>query len=54
MTQLHKISHITVSVGDDCPGPFHLEIDYIALMYDESHKEDFAYEMYQVSPTVHD
>jgi NADH dehydrogenase [ubiquinone] 1 alpha subcomplex assembly factor 1 len=37
-----------ISAGDKINGPFHLEIDYIGLEFDPSHKESFAYEMYRM------
>ena len=54
MNQLHKISYFGVTLGDAAAGPFQLEIDYIALVYDAAHKEHFAYEMYEsASHIVH-
>ena len=42
-----------ITIADNATGPFQLEIDYIAVMFDENHKEHFAYEMYAVDPSVH-
>jgi hypothetical protein len=40
-------------LADGIEGPFQLEIDYIALVYDENHKEETAYEMYQAPNSAH-
>ncbi|XP_046352211.1 complex I intermediate-associated protein 30, mitochondrial-like [Haliotis rufescens] len=48
--QLTNVSTMGLSIGDGNEGPFSLEIDYIGLMYDENHYEEFAYEMYQANP----
>ncbi|XP_041353254.1 complex I intermediate-associated protein 30, mitochondrial-like [Gigantopelta aegis] len=48
--QLEKVSFFGISLGDGAEGPFCLEIDSIALLYDENHSEEFAYEMYQANP----
>lgn len=33
-------------------GPFSLEIEYIGLENDPYHREDFAYEMYQLDGNI--
>ena len=48
--QLEKVTHLGISVGDGNEGPFCLEIDSIAVMYDENHNEMFAYESYEADP----
>lgn len=53
MTQLNKISFVGITLGDDNPGPFNLEIDYLGVTFDSSHRETFAYELYECSPSVH-
>ncbi|KAK2711108.1 complex I intermediate-associated protein 30, mitochondrial-like isoform X2 [Artemia franciscana] len=45
---LDRISSLAIVCADKVSGPFRLEIDYIALQYDPSHTEKFAYEMYKV------
>jgi len=34
---------------DGASGPFQLELDYIAVVYDSTHTHTFEYEMYPVS-----
>lgn len=48
--QLERITHLSITIGDGNEGPFYLEIDYIACMFDENHKEAFAYESYVTDP----
>ncbi|XP_039490648.1 complex I intermediate-associated protein 30, mitochondrial [Drosophila santomea] len=47
--QLNRVTHFGFSVAakKGMDGPFGLEIDYVGLQYDPSHREEFAYEMYQ-------
>lgn len=45
---LHEVKTFGISLADDVTGHFRLEIDYIGLEYDEFHKEEFAYEMYDL------
>lgn len=40
------VNSIGISVVDQNNGPFQLELDYIGVVYDPSHSEEFAYEMY--------
>lgn len=37
---------------DNVDGPFKLEIDYIALLKDQNHKEEHAYERYSLEDHV--
>ena len=48
--QHHNVSYMGVTAADDKDGEFNLEIDYIALIFDASHREEFAYEQYTVPP----
>jgi len=52
--QLNCVTHVGFSVGakGGCDGPFNLEIDYIGLEYDPSHREEFAYEMYKTQKYI--
>lgn len=45
---LDRITSFGITAGDKINAPFHLEIDYIGLEYDPSHKETSAYEQYRV------
>lgn len=47
---LEKVKHLGITVGDGNEGPFYLEIDSIAVMRDENHQEQFAYESYEANP----
>ena len=49
--QLEKVTHLGITLGDGNEGPFYLEIDSIAVMKDQNHEENFAYEMYEADPT---
>ncbi|KFQ31579.1 hypothetical protein N331_03611, partial [Merops nubicus] len=46
---LDKISTLGFTIGDKVDGPFQLEIDFIGLLNDRAHTEEFAYEMYDKS-----
>lgn len=50
--QLSHIRCLGITLADAVTGPFQLEIDYIAVVYDSAHPHTFEYEMYPVSPTV--
>ena len=41
-----EISYFGIALADGVEGDFNLEIDYIAVLRDESWREEFAYEMY--------
>ncbi|KAG5318966.1 CIA30 protein, partial [Pseudoatta argentina] len=45
---LHEITNFGISLADDISGHFRLEIDYIGVEYDDFHKEESAYETYNV------
>ncbi|XP_074440695.1 complex I intermediate-associated protein 30, mitochondrial isoform X2 [Larus michahellis] len=49
---LDKISTLGFTIGDKVDGPFQLEIDFIGLLNDRAHKEEFAYETYEKNPQV--
>lgn len=44
---LDRVRNFSFTLADEVEGPFKLELDYIALVRDENHKEKYAYEMYQ-------
>lgn len=48
--KLNRVTHFGISVGarGGHDGPFSLEVDYIGLEFDPKHREEFAYEMYQM------
>ncbi|KAM7532889.1 hypothetical protein Aperf_G00000128636 [Anoplocephala perfoliata] len=46
LVPLTRVRMISFTLADRVPGPFALEIDYIALYYDHFHKEKSAYEQY--------
>ncbi|XP_010188133.1 PREDICTED: complex I intermediate-associated protein 30, mitochondrial [Mesitornis unicolor] len=49
---LDKISALGFTIGDKVDGPFQLEIDFIGLLNDRAHTEEFAYEMYDKNTPV--
>jgi len=49
---LTRITQFGISIMDKVSGPYHLEIDYVGLQNDPTHKEEFAYEMYKVPAYV--
>ncbi|NWX81941.1 CIA30 protein, partial [Nothoprocta ornata] len=46
---LDKISTLGFTLGDKVNGPFQLEIDFIGLINDRAHTEEFAYEKYDLN-----
>lgn len=44
---LEEVGAVSFTIGDKINGPFHLEIDYIAVEFDPSHTEESAYEQYR-------
>lgn len=46
---LTSISNLGITLADKKPGPFRLEIDYIAVSYDPYNIESCAYELYDVT-----
>uniref|UniRef100_A0A8C3BEC1 Complex I intermediate-associated protein 30, mitochondrial n=1 Tax=Cairina moschata TaxID=8855 RepID=A0A8C3BEC1_CAIMO len=49
---LDKVSTLGFTLGDKVNGPFQLEIDFIGLINDRAHKEEFAYEIYDRNPQI--
>lgn len=45
---LDIVSHLSFTLNDAHTGPFYLELDYIAIQRNKNHKEEFAYEKYNV------
>ena len=48
----NDITFLGFTLADNIEGPFCLEIDSIAVMLDENHTEECAYESYQVEPYI--
>ncbi|PAA83068.1 hypothetical protein BOX15_Mlig023891g1, partial [Macrostomum lignano] len=49
LDDLSAYSHLSITLCDGIPGPFSLELDYVAAFYDATLNEKFAYEIYPVS-----
>lgn len=49
---LDMIVNFGISAADKVTGPFSLEIDYVGVIYDPNHKEEFAYEMYKTGDCI--
>ncbi|XP_010164621.1 complex I intermediate-associated protein 30, mitochondrial [Antrostomus carolinensis] len=49
---LDKIRTLGFTIGDKVDGPFQLEIDFIGLINDRAHTEEFAYETYEKNPRL--
>lgn len=49
---LDKIRTLGFTIGDKVDGPFQLEIDFIGLLKDRAHREEFAYETYDKNTPV--
>ncbi|XP_032044280.1 complex I intermediate-associated protein 30, mitochondrial [Aythya fuligula] len=49
---LDKVSTLGFTLGDKVNGPFQLEIDFIGLINDRAHTEEFAYEIYDRNPQI--
>lgn len=47
-----RIRNFGITLADDAQGPFQLEVDYIGLIYDAYHKDEFFYEMYDGDPLM--
>ncbi|XP_078589804.1 complex I intermediate-associated protein 30, mitochondrial-like [Branchiostoma floridae x Branchiostoma japonicum] len=45
-----RINTIGITLGDKINGPFELEIDFMGVTMDMTHKEEFAYEQYYQGP----
>jgi len=50
--QMDKIASVGITIADSNPGQFNLEVDFIGVVYDETHADVFDYEMFPVSPSV--
>lgn len=49
---LDKVRTLGFTIGDKIDGPFQLEIDFIGLLKDRAHREEFAYEAYDKNTPV--
>lgn len=49
---ISEVGFFCINLMDNVNGPFNLEIDNIALLRDENHQEEHAYELYQLEDYV--
>ncbi|XP_070576818.1 complex I intermediate-associated protein 30, mitochondrial-like [Ptychodera flava] len=47
---LERVNAIAITMADGINGDFALEIDHISVDFDPTHKEEFAYELYERNP----
>ncbi|XP_067630328.1 complex I intermediate-associated protein 30, mitochondrial [Eurosta solidaginis] len=52
--RLNRVTHFGFSVAakNYMDGPFRLEVEYVGLEYDPTHREKFAYEMYKTDKYI--
>ena len=43
---LQNVLTVGVTIADGVDGPFQLELDWVGVVYDETHNDTFAYESY--------
>ena len=44
---LQNVLTVGFTIADGVDGPFQLEIDWIGVVYDETHNDTFVYESYE-------
>lgn len=47
-----NVKYLAITAADRFKGEFNLEIDFVGLFRDETHKEEFHYEMYYVDANM--
>ncbi|CAD5121585.1 DgyrCDS10083 [Dimorphilus gyrociliatus] len=47
-----RIKYLAITASDRFKGEFNLEIDFVGILRDETHKEEFHYEMYYVDTNM--